>query len=1502
MAKIDCKIIIYSIIFISFISPFISYSQLDSNDYKDKLPRLLGASNAGTEFLMTFHPARQEGGANSIFLFISSEVRTEVRVYTRDSAGVSHFYKDSTRPNSTITISLPASEAQPYTRWDGLGMRETLLPTQIWQDRAVRVESDAPIIVYGLTRFQATSDGYLALPTSVLGTSYIVSSYRETSTIYKYSLTPYSSIVGAFDNTNVSFFVGGNMNTTIKTKDGSLYHPSNKMDVVLNKGDVWLIASDEIYSDLGGSLIISNKPVAVISGNHCAYVPSQTAACDFLIEQETPMSAWGKKYLVSPISGRKNSSIIRIFSKEPMTNIQIDGKDFARINSFWGEEGEGWIEIRANKSGNFPSVISSSKSINVVQYNPGQEDDSITSDPFQIALTPIEQFQYELAFTTPGGSQATEFDKNFINIIYKGQTTGEIPDDLEIGEPDGGGSITWYKIKNFDTSAAIPFNDKSLNGTGEQYFNKTIALSHSGFWRVRSKNSKITGYVYGFSEWDSYGYPASLLVHDLEKADNMTPQIIYELTCEGNSNDLKTYIQDYPLDDAKSSGIASVYYDEQKSSNYAFSIDEFIPGTTKKIKFKLRIINPNEDARAVINLSDRAGNDTTITIEFKAIKISISPQNFYFGNLKVGDTVSQTFIIKNESDTLIASLYEIALRSIRDLMVNYGFKLSIPFDITLPLFPHEERMIKITFVAKQKGIFIDSIGIEDGCRFKYKAMIYASVDMPIIEVTDADFGSLSVGSSSLPIRVKIRNIGSMNLVVTGYKNNTLGEFTHNLRSISEGNPLIIPPMDSTSFDVVFKPMETRYYLDSIVFETDSESLIDPVCILQGEGIEPKIAIKGENWGRRRVHLPKYDNYPYYNYSPYPSPSGAITLENTGTVDITINSFIAIEDLQGDAFQVFRNGQYYPLKEILTGLDTLRDDSGKLFKNIPVGESRHLNVFFNPVSEGLHKLRYRINSSLPTNLEIELLGIGVAPVLTTENIDFGMHYLGSGDSFAKLRITNQNTTYGDSVKIEDFDINPAGSVSNNFINIGSNGFAYDESNMTDSAGNIVSFPISLKQGEYIDVPIMYKPIIQGEVQSTIETYSDAKIEAKSIIKGNGIRNQLDFEQFSTPLICFQSDTNFILRLRNYGNEKVILQANSLDIQSDSENYFTTVNIKNYVLQDVDLSQDYELNPDDYLDFYIQYSPRYAGAPIYNKTQTHFAKISLSYIDFENTTKEITDTISAKAIYYGRESYSKLDDESNKTIQVDSDTANNSLVYSVYLRDIHPDEPFSTKSLTIIFAYHNYFMTVKNKSIGQYEIKLSDEMPSDAVIASINRTHNLINNIDTFEVTIDFTYSFTIENTIKLLEVEFISYLPSYRSDEIGSPIKSNTITISHNIISNDNCIDYINPEPVDVTRQEICLDSLRQIVISSVDYNLGKIAPNPYNKRVLHIDFSIGLDGYTEINLISSNGIIKKSIISSYLKLGKYEIDYSLMDLPSGMYILQIRSGEFTAIEKLIITF
>ncbi|MEN6510587.1 MAG: hypothetical protein ABFD00_01990, partial [Chloroherpetonaceae bacterium] len=196
----------------------ISNAQVDLKKIKEQLPKLLGATNQGTEFVLAFHPAWESGGKNDgIRIYISSSVETDVRLtipYFSDQP----YRFATTKPNDIIEIKLLPNEAQPYTRGDG-GPLATLKHTQVWPGRGIIIESDAPIIVYGMTRFEATSDGFLAIPTHALDKKYIVSSYRETADFKTQSLTPHVSIVGVYDNTLVTFSFGGNNDSRIINAD-----------------------------------------------------------------------------------------------------------------------------------------------------------------------------------------------------------------------------------------------------------------------------------------------------------------------------------------------------------------------------------------------------------------------------------------------------------------------------------------------------------------------------------------------------------------------------------------------------------------------------------------------------------------------------------------------------------------------------------------------------------------------------------------------------------------------------------------------------------------------------------------------------------------------------------------------------------------------------------------------------------------------------------------------------------------------------------------------------------------------------------------------------------------------------------------------------------------------------------------------------------------------------------------------------------------------------------
>ncbi|OGU93269.1 MAG: hypothetical protein A2220_13320, partial [Ignavibacteria bacterium RIFOXYA2_FULL_35_10] len=357
--------------------------EFNLTEFKGQLPELLGAGNAGQEFWLTFNPCWENDNINSNFLklYVSSPIATMVTV---EIPGKGFLTQQMTVPNDIIEFNLPPDLGQCYRKRD----MEPPLKDTVFNGFGIHVYADYPIICYGVTRYQFTSDGYLAIPVSSLGKEYTVASWPDVSDYGIQYLPSNASIIAAFDQTEVNFTLGGSNNT--RTSGGMI--PGETRTVTLNEGDVFLVSSAGQRADLTGSTIVSTKPISVISSNFCAYVPEITPACDFLTEMEIPSMAWGKDYHYTPIYGRLKNSIIKIIAKEPATSVYRDNLQIATLKTAGGFENDGWIRLRADLDAPRPIVFSGDKPIYIAQFNTGQADDGVISDPFQTVLTPIEQY------------------------------------------------------------------------------------------------------------------------------------------------------------------------------------------------------------------------------------------------------------------------------------------------------------------------------------------------------------------------------------------------------------------------------------------------------------------------------------------------------------------------------------------------------------------------------------------------------------------------------------------------------------------------------------------------------------------------------------------------------------------------------------------------------------------------------------------------------------------------------------------------------------------------------------------------------------------------------------------------------------------------------------------------------------------------------------------------------------------------------------------------------
>ena len=239
---------------------------------------------------------------------------------------------------------------------------------------------------------------------------------------------------------------------------------------MLEPFDAYQLQSD---GDLTGSLIESDRPIAVFGGNRCANVPTPGIAyCDHLVEQIPAVTTWGTEALTVPLATRTMGDTFRVLADQDGTEVQLEGASPASVTLNAGEFAQWNLMGSYRISANAPILVS--------QYSNGTDWDGVTSDPFMMLIPSATQFIQAYTFATPGMG----FSDNFANIVAL--TADAMAGNVMLdGASVPAGAFT--QIAGTDYSAAqypISVGSHTLE-----------APTPAGL------------YVYGFALADSYGYP-----------------------------------------------------------------------------------------------------------------------------------------------------------------------------------------------------------------------------------------------------------------------------------------------------------------------------------------------------------------------------------------------------------------------------------------------------------------------------------------------------------------------------------------------------------------------------------------------------------------------------------------------------------------------------------------------------------------------------------------------------------------------------------------------------------------------------------------------------------------------------------------------------------------------------------------------------------------------------------------------------------------------------------
>ena len=402
-----------------------------------------------TDFVLTF----EEGFTPSdivLSLFISSESEASGQVNMPGQGFLESF---SVSPGTATEVIIPI---------DAL-----VEGSDVIKASGIQVTADNPVTVYGLHQEDFTTDGFVAFPVSGLGTDHYVMSMNAL-TGPSQGLDSQFAVVATDNNTTL---------TITPTVDTGSRTAGTPFQITLNRLDVYQLQTDDVNEDLTGTHIESDKAVAVFGGHVCANVPdNDTAACDHLIDQLPPVNTWSTEVITVPLETRLNGDTFRILASVDDTNVTIEGSS---PETFVLNRGE--FQQRILEGIN---LISADNPILVAQFSNGQQFDDQNADPFMMVLVPVERFLRGYVISTP---TSTFSGDNFVNIVA-------LTVDANRGD---------VKIDGVAVSAGL---FQEVPGTDFSAAGVEVTV---GTHRIVAPDP-IGLYVYGFEDFDSYGWPGGM--------------------------------------------------------------------------------------------------------------------------------------------------------------------------------------------------------------------------------------------------------------------------------------------------------------------------------------------------------------------------------------------------------------------------------------------------------------------------------------------------------------------------------------------------------------------------------------------------------------------------------------------------------------------------------------------------------------------------------------------------------------------------------------------------------------------------------------------------------------------------------------------------------------------------------------------------------------------------------------------------------------------------------
>ncbi len=1388
------------------------------------------------------------------------------------------------------------------------------------QSNVLQVESEFPVVIYGYMGTAFGAEAFTAIPVESWGQEYYAATWpgeivRDVFPAgeFNYRTTPKEGqaeilVIAAYDNTQVSI-----------KPTAQLRECRSCQNVTLDAGQAYLVqsivdtsADAEFQDDLAGTQISANKRIAVISGNprvmhNSGIRPSlgENAFKNMAIEWLPPIEQQGTEFVFLPtwddrrqregldLEESRDAELVRVFGTSPgKTTISYRnelGQDVPTSkpeinNREFTHEIIGVTVPRAFKTSQPAMAMMSPHA--VVKFNGtttwganyvGASYGAWST--YMVEMVPREQWISFAPFRAPSWPPTgmnhylnlVTDTNNQLNVYIQQEGTprtpflfnrGRVPGtDLVWGSIPVNVGISYYITgekdpgdENAEEATFYGFVYGSLNGN-EQY--RPGRTKKDG----DDKGASIAGGgetgddpdVLHPSEYEEdialmYGYPLAPSRCVLAPPDEY--MIETEMDCEEMTIKIKA-LNDNP------SGIRSIAMDPDSSENARL---EFITpmnpidlkaSLVEEAELKVVPINPRKNAHAIIIIKDRTKNSKRWRVEYKyeAEDAEFNPADeLDFGEVTINQSSGEKVVtITNPLDR------DLTIKRLSFVFGNQRFTITR----TLPDFQwrsgNDEIILKskeslkvwIEITPNEERRYADSLKLELGC-IELTLPVKAATAQPCISVNDLNFGTLLVGELSRPLKLKICNSGKGTITLTDpyltWVENAF-EVAPDQMALLTGATLV-GPTGCVEIEVRFRaPNQTGPYTENAQVWSDSPAEggnCKDVSIWRAVVVKPGPVIGSYDWGEQWL---TENNCTKNTTDKY---TATIQAENKGDSDYEVVDLKIANDPDG-VYSIDRDQT-----GVIPGLVVKPTTAYNIVVNF---DPKAEKVYYADPNRAQVVMTYKVQNNIDSIIGY-LDGIGIESYATISDQDFG-----------KIQFTAPGVnTVNSTVQIEAKGTRPV-----TITNITPN------PNTHFRLVNPPALPLTMAPGTSQVVELEFIPQDANELikNATIDiegdfAYSDCAdlTDSSGTLVGEVFTLGASIEgfDFGTLLTCFEGDG--VVTVRNNSTEPV--QITNFTQAAPGGQGFS-------VDPDNTINLPYALDPagdpsgGDVMTIPVHFAPNAAGTFNANVTVT---------IMSEDGTEEVATlvapiTAAAETITVNMSIPTGLTQFPGLPIEIPVNLDND------------PARAQVTEIL-INLDYDAGMMLLRNPTSGG--IKLGDLFPAgqgwDLTVIDVKP--------GTFTVRISNTAGRFLQGTGEVLKLDFITFVGEVTQSDLTFNVTP--VAFGENLTP---CID-ITTSPGDITLDRICGLDFRLIeAINTTKYSVGQANPSVI-KTSTNIEFSIGLDAQTTIEVFNHNGDKVGVLVDQYLDPGTYTVTWDAQNVPSGKYFYRITSGHWTGTNEMII--